>query len=120
MAQERGQERPEVALPGKLPDPGVGCCGTGPTLATCVAWCKQVRCQHRSRDLRHGRMGSFGRGAAHPTRGRLMMRHEPSDLLPPPGLFEAHLSVRDLGRSIAFRDLLRLELARVLPAPRVR
>ncbi len=49
-----------------------------------------------------------------------MTRHGSSDLLPPHGLFEAHLTVRDLDRSIAFyRDRLGLELAHVLPERQV-
>ena len=49
-----------------------------------------------------------------------MTRHGPSDLLPPHGLFEAHREVRDLDRSIAFyRDVVRLELAHVLPERQV-
>ncbi|HET6518195.1 MAG TPA: VOC family protein, partial [Geminicoccaceae bacterium] len=43
-----------------------------------------------------------------------------SDPLRPHGLFEAHLEVRDLDRSIAFyRDLVGLELAHVLPERQV-
>jgi lactoylglutathione lyase len=49
-----------------------------------------------------------------------MTRHGSSDLLPPHGLFEAHLTVRDLDRAIAFyRDLLGLELAHVVPERQV-
>jgi hypothetical protein len=40
-----------------------------------------------------------------------MTRHGPSDVLPPHGLFEAHLTVHDLDCAIAFRDRLGLELA---------
>lgn len=41
-------------------------------------------------------------------------------MIPIRGLFEAHLTVRDLDRSIGFyRDLLGLELAHVIPARKV-
>src|SRR5688500_15988585 len=49
-----------------------------------------------------------------------MTRHGSSDLLPPYALSEAHLSVRDLDRSIAFyRDVVGLELAHVMPERQV-
>jgi predicted enzyme related to lactoylglutathione lyase len=49
-----------------------------------------------------------------------MIRHKPSDLLPPHGLFEVHLTVRDLDRAIAFyRNVVGLELAHVLPERQV-
>jgi lactoylglutathione lyase len=44
----------------------------------------------------------------------------PNDLRPPHGLFEAHLEMRELGRSIAFyRNVVGLELAHVLPERQV-
>ena len=49
-----------------------------------------------------------------------MTRRRPSDLLPSLGLFEAHLEVRDLNRSVAFyRDRLGLKLAYLLPERQV-
>jgi catechol 2,3-dioxygenase-like lactoylglutathione lyase family enzyme len=49
-----------------------------------------------------------------------MTRRGPSDLLPSLGLFEAHLEVCDLDRSIAsYRDILGLELAHLLPERQV-